>query len=424
METAKSIPSSLTQAFRLSATLINFTETNPGSGANPDQWGVASQLELGVDIDLQQVFDWNGATIEVRERIFKPKYNETLHFGSNFPATAQGHYWDQDVGSTLASTTFQDFVPTTYLSTFVLRQKTGNMDLRIGRFSPTLEFDQPSNCETLLSCLNPITIYDNQTLPPAIATWGAFATYKLSNSDALKAGISQSDFRQLDSSGFDWSFRSGTGAFLAAEYTHGTPRTATDSGAFFTAGFWHDTSQFTDPLTALPQEGSSAVYGRLEEPLRRGIGRSTTGRPRTYLTAFSSVSYSFSSAQPYEGFVNAGLNLHGLQSKRPADHYGVNVAYLRVRTNELQAERALRLKLSGTSFRSANDQVRVEANAHLALLPTLYIEPSIAYIVNPNVQFATPTARYGPPRNGIVLGFVTFIDIRSLLHSRASSLGP
>ena len=237
-------------------------------------------------------------------------------------------------------------------------------------------------------------------------------------------GISQSDFQQLDTSGFTWSVRSGTGAFFAAKYTHGVSTTASDSGVFLTAGFWHDTSEFSDPLTSAPQKGSSAAYGRLEKPVWRGLGKNITAKPHGYITAFSSVSYSFSSAEPYEGFVNAGLNIHGLQSHRPADHYGLNVAYLRVRTNELQAEQALRLKLSGVSFRSANDQVKVEANAHLALLPTLYIEPSLAYIVNPNVQFATPNAPYGAPRNGVVLGFVTFIDIRAVMHSRTRALDP
>ena len=164
-ETAKLVPSSLMPAFTFSGTLLNFTEANPGSGANPNQYGVTTQVELGVDINLERTIHWKGATLAVRESVFEPKYNASLHFGSNFPATAQGHYWDQDVGSTLVSTTFQDFAPTSYLSTFVLRQKAGNrVDLEIGRFSPTLEFDQPVNCETLLSCLDPITIFDNKTL--------------------------------------------------------------------------------------------------------------------------------------------------------------------------------------------------------------------------------------------------------------------
>ena len=72
---------------------------------------------------------------------------------------------------------FQDFAPITDLSQLTLKQTfTQVLKVQVARMSPTSEFEQPANCETLLSCLDPITIYDNRTLPPAVARWGALAT--------------------------------------------------------------------------------------------------------------------------------------------------------------------------------------------------------------------------------------------------------
>ena len=398
-------------------TWVNFTESNPGSGPHPNQVGVTSQFDAGITVDLARMLHWSGASLNMHESVFAPKYNASLHFGSDPPASETGHYWDQDVGSTLVATTFQDFAPKSYLSRLTLSQRIGTRwDLTMGRLSPTLSFDKPDTCETALSCLDPITIYDNKTLPPALSTWGTEAALHFNPKNKLKVGLSQVDFNQLSSSGFDLSFRSGTGIFLAGEYAVGAASASTMSHAELILGAWDDTSTFSDPATGAKQRGSSATYARVESPawaLDDSHHGNNAGR---YLTFFSTSSYSFSSAQPYRAFGNVGLNVHRIFAKRALDHYGLNVAYLRIRGHELDAERDFRKKMSGVVFRSSPDQLRVEGNAHLALLPGLSVEPSVAYIVHTNVQFPTNNGMYGVPKDGFVLGFLTFFDLRESIH--------
>ena len=396
-------------------TFLSFTETNPGSGVKPNQWGNTAQIELGADLNLDEALHWKGATLQVRESFFAPKYNASLNLGASPPSTETGHFWGQDVGSTLVVATFQDLVPASYLSQFTLEQKFGKrLDVQIGRSNPSMYFDQPINCDTILSCPGPLIQYDNDTLPPALATWEAVSKLEVNERDSFKAGISQVDFQQLSTSGFDWSSRSGSGAFLAAEYAHRETFMKSRRPTFLTAGVWHDTSTFSDPATSAKQKGSTAVYARFEKPLWRTDGADEKGKPHRFLTTFGTTSSSFSSAQPFRAFADGGLNLHGLQRNRVSGHYGVKLSYLRINTNELEAEQTVRQKLSGVSFRSSNDQFRAELNAHIAIKGPLFIEPSLAYVFNANVQIPTVSAAYGKPKGGFTLGFVVFLNIRSL----------
>ncbi len=397
--------------------MLNYTEGNPGSGPHPNRAGNTAQIEIGADWDLEEAIYWKGATFQVRESFFAPKVNGVLNVGSNPPSTETGHFWNQDVGSTLVTTTFQDFVPNSSLSQLTLDQKFGKrLDVQIGRSNPGMYFDQPINCGALLSCPEPLIMFDNTTLPPAIATWGAVAKIELNQENSLKVGASQADFQAQETSGFDWSFGKSSGAFLATEYAHREQFSTRSRPMLFTAGFWHDTSVFSDPATTARQKGSSALYTRFDKPVWRTTSEDQDGRPREYLTTFFTTSYSISSAQPFRTFGDSGINLYGLSSRQPLDHYGLKFTYLRINDNELTAEQRTRQSLSGVSYRSSNNQFKAEMNAHLRLSKALFIEPSVAYIVHPNVQFATPTATYGRPKDGFTLGLVMFMNLRSLVR--------
>jgi carbohydrate-selective porin OprB len=174
----------------------------------------------------------------------------------------------------------------------------------------------------------------------------------------------------------------------------------------WTLGVWHDTSLFENPYTLKNQRGSSSVYARFTRGVWTQPGTCREGEGCRFLNLFSTASYSPDSAQPSRAFADLGINLHGLQIRRPQDHYGWNIAYLKTNTDELLAEEAFRLQ-SGTAFRSPSGQLRLAANAHLEPARSFSIEPSVAYMVHPNVLFPTLHGGYGSPRNGFVLGFVS-----------------
>ncbi len=402
-------------AVRLVANFINFTATNPSGGVDSGKFGNTAQLQAGADVAFDSL-GWKGTRLRFRQSLFLLRRNGKLDPGTNPPDTYSGGFWAQDVGSTLAGVPFPNFIPRTYLSELTVAQRfASRVDLQVGRMNPMNYFDTPDNCEAMLSCQNPVNLYDNLTLPPAFATWGARMQWLASDHDTIQAGIYQDYFASNRTSGFDWSFDKGSGAFIAAEFAHKEDFKAARLPVSYTVGAWHDTSAFSDPATGHPQRGSVGVYGRAQRALWRD-GGAPGESPARHVMAFATFGYSPSSAQPYRGYAEIGMNVHGMVAAPLFDFVGAKIAYLRVSDSQIESERTFRLTTTGIDVRSANDQFRLELNGRVALSRTIRFEPSVQYVINPNVQFNDTRRALGPPRDGLVLAGVLYVNLTPLLN--------
>lgn len=401
-------PEDSSKPVKFSAIFLNITEANPGSGVNRDSWGNTGLLQLGADINLAKVVNLNGTNIHIRESLFGLKHNAALDPGPNPPATLNGHFWAQDTGSTLGGAPFPNFIPNSYLSVLTVEQKLGEKSsVEAGRMNPMVYFDHP-NCENILSCQNPITIYDNLTAPPAYATWGAVGKFVPNKNHYVQVGVHEDNFDITRTTGFNWSSAKRSGWFYIGEYGYRTEFSENAYPGNVAIGLWHDSSHFADPSSGAAQNGSDGAYVRAQQVAWRKDGGTGTGRPSQYVMTFASAGYSPSSAQPYRGYLDVGANYHGLFPSRPQDHYGVKLAYLRINDNELDAEQRFRQHFSGIDYRSSNNQFRLEVNGHIEVKKGIFIEPVVQYIKNPNVQFATPFAASSAPKSGFNVGVVMF----------------
>lgn len=390
-----------TDAFSFNGHFSDYLETNPDSGANAGKWGNTAQLELGTDVDLDQLAGWTGGILHVKESIFGLKRNAV------FNPVSGGHFFAQDISSTLGGAPFPNFIPSSYLSELSIQQQLGHgFEVQAGRMNPVMYFDVPTNCESTLSCQNPITLYDNLTLPPAFATWGGRLAYHPSKADTFQAGVFEDNFGSNLTTGFDWSTKGSSGVFLATEYSHHEDFQDARFPTSETIGLWHDTPSFSDPASGTVQQGSTGIYLRGQRTLWRDDGSVFKSAPGQYLNGFATAGFSFDDAQPYRAYAEVGTNFHGPFGVAPENFIGLKIAYLRVNENELEAERAKRLANTGIDFLSAKDQFRAELNGHIALEHGATLEPSVEYVWNPNTQFSNGSASDKAPKSGIVLGAV------------------
>ncbi len=387
-------------SFTLSASFIDFLEANPGSGLTRNAWGNTAQLQLGADVDLDRLLGWQGGTLHVRESIFGLRRN-----GVFSPQTG-GHFWAQDVGSTLGGAPFPNFIPDAYLSELSLEQRLGPVTVQGGRMNPVNYFDVPTNCEAALSCQNPITLYDNMTLPPAFATWGGRIEYAFGKTDSAQIGIFEDNFGSNVTSGFDWSTKEASGVFLAGEYSHHETFSDARYPLSATLGVFHDTSTFTDPETGRQEVGSTGFYWRFKATPWRDDDGISESAPAQYVTAFATGGLSLDDAQPYGFYSEIGANAHGFFGMSPNDFIGLKLAYLRVNDNQLQAERDRRIAAGGDDFISDSNQFRLEANAHFELPANVTLEPSVQYVWNPNSQFSAGASTARTPKDGFIFGLV------------------
>lgn len=104
---------------------IDWLESNPNSGVNPNQWGNTSILQVGADFDLGRIMNLQGGKVHLRESFFLLRRNARLDPGSNPPTSISGHFWAQDTGSTLGGAPFPNFIPSNHLSVLSYEQDIG-----------------------------------------------------------------------------------------------------------------------------------------------------------------------------------------------------------------------------------------------------------------------------------------------------------
>lgn len=289
------------------------------------------------------------------------------------------------------------------LSVLTYEQKwlDGQLDLHVGRTNGRRYF-YIYNCETGVTCTDPILDASSGMLPPPFGAWGGYLKYQVNPRFYVHAGAFESNpvdyLKKRKGLDFSTDDASGTSFLLGIGSKPGDDTTQYELNAYF------NSSNQVDPLTGASDHGTAGGFFKFRQTLWRGGQQG--------VQVFGSLSAAADDKQPFSHFAEAGLT-YLAPFDRAQDKLNLKASYLQVNDHQLQFQQRLRTAAGGDPELGERNVYAVEANGHFALTRNLAIEPSIQYIINPD-NFYNPGATQ-LSNNGFVVGLLVVLDVGSVL---------
>ncbi len=374
--------------------LTNISMKNLDTGTRPHSFGNSGNLYLGADINLGTLAGLEGAALH---------FEQTVFIFDNGTGQPTANHWQGAAGSYFAGAPLHNDIASNQLSLLTFEQKAfdGQLDLHIGRTNARRYF-YIYNCESALTCNDPILDASSGVLPPPFGAWGGYMKYQPSPSLYVHAGAFESnpmDYlkkrRGLD---FSTDDASGTSFLVGIGSKPGDATTQYELNAYFNSA-----RQF-DPLNGDSEHGTAGGFFKFRQTLWRGGQQG--------LQAFGSLSAAADKKQPFSHFAEAGLT-YLAPFDRPQDKLNVKASYLQVNAHQLQFQQRLRTAAGGDPELGERNVYALEANGHFALTRTLSIEPSVQYVINPDNYYNPGAAQLS--NDGFVVGVQFALDIGSVL---------
>ncbi|WP_240350349.1 carbohydrate porin [Pseudomonas viridiflava] len=372
----------------------NLSMKNLDTGPRPHSFGNSGNLYVGADLDLATLIGLDGAALHFEQTLF------ILDKGTGQPTSGE---WQGAAGSYFGGAPLHNDIASNQLSLLTYEQKwfDGQLDMHIGRTNGRRYF-YIYNCETAVTCTDPILDASSGMLPPPFGAWGGYLKYQMNPYFYLHAGAFESnpvDYlkkrKGLDLSTDD---ASGTSFLVGIGSKPGLDTTQYELNAYF------NSSRQVDPLTGASDHGTAGGFFKFRQTLWR--------EGQKGLQVFGSLSAAADEKQPFSHFAEAGLTYLG-PFDRARDKLNFKTSYLQVNSHQLQFQQRLRVAAGGDPQMGERNVYALEANGHFALTRHLVIEPSVQYIINPD-NFYNP----GAPQlsnNGFVIGLQVALDVGSFL---------
>lgn len=367
---------------------------NLDTGPRPYSFGNSGDLYIGADVSLATLRGLDGAALHFEQTVF------ILDNGTGQPT---GGEWQGAVGSYFGGAPLHNDIASNQLSLLTYEQKwlDGQLDLHIGRTNGRRYF-YIYNCETGVTCNDPILDASSGMLPPPFGAWGGYLKYQVNPSFYVHAGAFESNpvdyLKKRKGLDFSTDDASGTSFLVGLGSKPGDATTQYELNAYF------NSSNQVDPLTGASDHGTAGGFFKFRQTLWRGGQQG--------LQAFGSLSAAADDKQPFSHFVEAGLT-YLAPFDRPQDKLNFKASYLQVNDHQLQFQQRLRTAAGGDPDLGKRNVYAVEANGHFAVTRNLAIEPSLQYIINPD-NFYNPGATQ-LSNNGFVLGLLVVLDVGSVL---------
>lgn len=367
---------------------------NLDTGPRPNSFGNSGDLFIGADVNLGTLAGLDGSAFHVEETVF------ILDQGTGQPTSRN---WQGAAGSYFAGAPIHNDITSNQLSLLTLEQKwlDGQLDLHLGRTNARRYF-YIYNCDTVVTCNDPIIDSSTGVLPPPYGAWGGYLKYQVNPSLYVHAGAFESnpvDYlkkrKGLDLSTDD---ASGTSFLVGIGSKPGDDTTQYELNAYF------NSSTQVDPLTNASDHGTAGAFFKFRQTLWRANLQG--------LQVFGSLSAAADDKQPFSHFAEAGLT-YLAPFDRPQDKLNFKTSYLRINPHQLEFQQRMRTDNNGDPRLGERDVYALEANGHFALSRNLSIEPSVQYLINPD-NFYNPGAR-DLSGNGFVVGVQVMLDVGSML---------
>lgn len=383
------------------AQFLSLSMKNLDTGPRPHSFGNSGDLFVGADINLGTLAGLDGAALHVEQTLF------ILDHSTGQPTSRN---WQGAAGSYFAGAPIHNDMASNQLSLLTYQQTwlDGQLDMSLGRTNARRYF-YIYNCETMVTCNDPIIDSSTGILPPPYAAWGGYLKYRLTPDLYLHGGAFESNpvdyLKERKGLDFSTDDASGTSLLLGIGSQNNDPYSS-----HYELNGYFNTSRQQDPLTGASDHGSAGAFFKFQQSVWRADQGQRTA-PQALLV-FGSLSTTADDKQPFSHFAEAGLT-YLAPFDRPRDKLNLKASYLRINDHQLRFQQQLRTANGGDSRLGERNVYAIEANGHFALTPQLAIEPSVQYLINPD-NFYNPEARE-LSGNGFVVGMQVTLDVGSLL---------
>ncbi len=382
----------------------NLLLKNLDSGPRQHSFGNSGDLFLGADIDLAKLGMLDGASLHVEETVF------ILEHGTGQPS---GPSWQGAVGSYFGGAPLHNDIGANQMSLLTWQQKwlDGRLDSHLGRTNARRYF-LIYNCETVVTCNDPIIDASTGILPPPYGAWGGYLKYQVTPSLYLHTGAFESNpvdyLKKRHGLNLSTSDASGTTLLLGV----GSKRdeTLNPYRSHYELDAYLNTANQIDPLTGKSDHGSAGGLFKFQQLLwRADSGELSSSRA---LGLFGSLSAAIDGKQPFRHFAELGLTYYS-PFDRPQDKLNLKASYLRLNDHQLEFQRQSRIANGGDPRLGRRDVYSLETNAHIALSSSIALEPSVQYIFHPDNYYNSSARELS--YDGFVVGLHLMVDVGSLL---------
>ncbi|XVJ50158.1 carbohydrate porin (plasmid) [Pseudomonas sp. UBT] len=374
--------------------LWSLSMKNLDTGPRPNSFGNSGDLFVGADVNLGTLAGLEGSAFHVEETVF------ILDQGTGQPTSRN---WQGAAGSYFGGAPIHNDITSNQLSLLTFEQKwlDGRLDLHLGRTNARRYF-YIYNCDTVVTCNDPIIDSSTGVLPPPYGAWGGYLKYQVNPSLYVHAGAFESNpvdyLKKRKGLDFNTDDASGTSFLLGVGSKPGDDTTQYELNAYF------NSSKQVDPLTGVSDHGTAGAFFKFRQTLWRANLQG--------VQVFGSLSAAADDKQPFSHFAEAGLT-YLAPFDRPQDKLNFKTSYLRINPHQLEFQQRMRTDNGGDPRLGDRDVYALEANGHFALSRNVSIEPSVQYLINPD-NFYNPGARE-LSGNGFVVGLQVMLDVGSML---------
>lgn len=380
---------------------LSLAMKNLDTGPRPHSFGNSGDLFVGADIDLGTLAGLDGAALHFEQTLFILDQQTGVPTSRNWQGAAGSYFGGAPIHNDLTSNQLSLL---TYQQTWL----DGRVDLSLGRTNARRYF-YIYNCESTITCNDPIIDSSTGILPPPYGSWGGYLKYRLTPQWYLHGGAFESnpvDYLK-ERKGLDFSTDDASGTSLLLGI--GSQNQEAYSAHYELNGYYN-TSKQVDPLTGATAFGTGGAFFKFQQALWRADAG--TGTAPQALLLFGSLSAAADDKQPFSQFAEAGLS-YLAPFDRPQDKLNLKASYLRLNDHQLRFQQQARTANGGDPRLGERHVYALEANAHIALTRQLALEPSVQYLINPD-NFYNPEARE-LSGNGFVVGLQVTLDVGSLL---------
>jgi porin len=387
------------QGIEYSLTYIADVLGNPVGGLRQGAI-VEDRLNLRLNLDLQKLVGWDGATAHANAYF--------IH------GTGLSRYY---VGN-LLTTSVIEALPSTRLYVLWLDQKLldGKLAIRGGQLAADTEFIVSQTATLFVNSTFGWPAITGLNLPsggPAypLATPAIRAKYTPDDKLSLQVGLFDGDPagsnqpgpdpepQRLDRAGTN--FRTHDPALLIGEaaYAYNTDNDIETLPGTVTFGGWQNFGRFEDqrldtsgrPLAdpnstgiARRLRGNAGIYGILDQTLYRETGKEDEG-----LSAFVRASYSPTRSSLIDYYLDGGFAYRGLIPGRESDTLGLSVGYAHIGAQARRADRDA-IFFSGTAMPVRKFEGVIEATYQALVVPGFTVQPDAQYVLRPGGGISNP----------------------------------
>ncbi|MCJ2059866.1 carbohydrate porin [Methylobacterium sp. J-048] len=373
---------------------------------------VEDRLNLRLNLDLDRLASWEGATIHANAYF--------IH------GTGLSRYYVGD----LLTTSVIEALPSSrlYVLWFDQSLMDGQLGLRIGQQAADSEFFVSQTATLFVNSTfgwPAITGLDLPSGGPAypLSAPAIRAKYVPGNGFSLQVGLYDGDPAGANRPGQDpeaqrlnrtgTNFRTNDPALIVAEATYAFNIEPGAKGlpGDITLGGWQHFGRFdslryditgvplADPnATGIgrPLRGNAGLYAIYDQTLYREAGKDDEG-----LGFFVRAAYSPTRSSLVDAYVDTGLAYKGLFEGRDDDTVGLSLAYARISDDARRADRDTIL-YTGIPMPRRRAETVLEATYQAVVVPGFTVQPDVQYVFHPGAGVAGPDGRR--LRNAAVLG--------------------